>query len=60
MPRRNHHKSAKPAANVLDRYAVIYINRPNTPHIDRFIDREFEVIYVNVAAQPGAKVVWLR
>ena len=43
-----------------DHYRIIYTYRPQTPHIDRFVDPEFEVIYINTAAMPGAKVVWLQ
>ena len=45
---------------ILDTYRKIEISRPNTPQIDRWIDREFKVIYINTAAAPGAKITWLK
>ena len=45
---------------ILDTYRKIEVFRPNTPQIARFIDREFKVIYVNTAADPGAKIVYLK
>ena len=50
----------KKKQRALDGYRILYIHRPNTPQIERFIDREFQVIYINTAAAPGAKIVWLQ
>lgn len=44
----------------LDKYRVYHIHRPQLPHILKFIDREFEVIYVNLDAAPDAKIVGLK
>jgi len=45
---------------VLDNYKVVEIHRPQLPHILKWIDREFEVVYVNLDAAPGAKIVGLK
>ena len=45
---------------ILDTYKKIKVSRPNTPQIDRWIDREFKVIYINTAAAPGAKITHLK
>lgn len=50
----------KNKTTTLDKYRVYYIRRPHLPHILKFIDREFEVIYINLDAAPGAKVVGLK
>lgn len=50
----------KNKAPSLDNYRLYYIHRPHLPHILKFIDREFEVIYINLDASPDAKVVWLK
>jgi hypothetical protein len=50
----------KNKTTTLDKYRVYYIHRPHLPHILKFIDREFEVIYINLDAAPGAKVVGLK
>ena len=47
-------------ATHLDSYRKIPVHRPQLPHILKFIDREFEVIYINLDAAPNAKVVWLK
>ena len=44
----------------LDRYRIIKIHRPQLPQILKFIDREFEIIYINLDAAPDAKIVWLQ
>ena len=44
----------------LDSFRTIPIHRPQLPHILRFIDREFQVIYINLDAAPDAKIVWLK
>lgn len=53
-------KRAKGRTRKTDHYRIMYTYRPHTPHILKFVDREFEVIYINKAADPGAKIVWLR
>lgn len=45
---------------ILDTYRVIQIRRPYLPHILKFVDREFQVIYINLDAAPGAKIVGLK
>lgn len=44
---------------ILENYRIYKISRPDFPHILKWIDREFQTIYINTAAQPGAKVVRL-
>ena len=44
----------------LDTYRVEEIHRPHLPHILKWIDREFKVIYVNLDAAPDAKIVSLK
>lgn len=44
----------------LDNYRIYYVRRPHLPHILKWIDREFEVIYVNRDAAPDAKIVSLK
>lgn len=50
----------KSKTQTLDEYRIIKIHRPHLPHILKFIDREFQVIYINLDAAPDAKVVWLK
>ena len=38
----------KNKAPSLDTFRVYHIHRPHLPHILKFIDREFEVIYINL------------
>ena len=45
---------------VLETYRIIEIRRPQQPHILKFIDREFQVMYINKDGAPNAKVVWLK
>lgn len=45
---------------MLDTFRRIEVYRPKTPQIDRWIDREFKVIYINTAAAPGAKITYLK
>lgn len=47
-------------ASVLSKYKVVMIHRPHLPHIIKFVDREFQVVYINKDAAPDAKVVWLK
>lgn len=51
---------AKSKTPTLDKFRVIEVHRPQLPHILKWIDREFGVIYVNKDAAPGAKVVGLK
>ena len=44
----------------LDAYKVVNVHRPQLPQILKFIDREFQVIYINLDAAPGAKIVALK
>ena len=44
----------------LDSYRKIPVHRPQLPHILKFIDREFQVIFNNLDAAPDAKIVWLK
>ena len=44
----------------LDKYRVIEIHRPQLPQILKWIDREFQVIYINLDAAPDAKIVGLK
>ena len=46
--------------SILSKYRVIMIHRPHLPHIIKFVDREFRVVYINKDASPNAKVVWLK
>lgn len=48
------------SASVLSKYKVVTIRRPQLPHIIKFVDREFQVVYINKDAAPDAKVVWLK
>lgn len=43
-----------------DHYRIFYTHRPQTPHIERYVDHEFEAIYINTAAAPGAKVIYMH
>ena len=43
----------------ISEYKRMKIYRPQYPHIEKWIDAEFGVIYINQAAQPGAKIVRL-
>lgn len=43
-----------------DHYRIFYTHRPQAPNVLKYIDPEFEAIYINTAAAPGAKVVWMR
>ena len=43
-----------------DHYRIFYTHRPQAPNVLKYIDPEFEAIYINTAAAPGARVVWLR
>ena len=45
---------------ILDSFIRIEIHRPQLPHILKFIDREFGVIYINLDAAPDAKIVGLK
>jgi hypothetical protein len=45
---------------MLDAYKIMEIHRPQLPHILKWVDREFRVIYINLDAAPGAKVVALK
>lgn len=45
---------------ILNTFRTVYIHRPHLPHILKFIDREFQVIYINMDAAPDAKVVALK
>ena len=47
-------------ASALAHYRIYKVSRPNAPHVLKWIDREFEVIYINTAAQPNAKIVRLK
>lgn len=47
-------------ARKTDHYRVFYTHRPQTPQIERYVDHEFEAIYINTAAAPGAKVVYMH
>lgn len=44
---------------ILDAYRRIGIRRPNLPNILEWIDREFQVIYINLCADPDAKIIQL-
>lgn len=43
----------------LDAYEVKRISRPDMPDVERWIDREDMIIYINTAAAPDAKIVVL-
>ena len=52
--------AARSRTPITDKYRTIYIRRPQHPHIIKWVDPEFEVIYINMDAAPDAKVVaWL-
>lgn len=52
--------AAKRRTHKLDSFRNILIRRPRYPHIIKWVDAEFEVIYINVDAAPDANVVgWL-
>lgn len=44
---------------MLDSYSITHIFCPEQPDIERWIDRERRIIYVNTGARPGAKIVRL-
>lgn len=44
------------ATPTLDTFRRIEIRRPQYPWILEWIDREFQVIYTNLCAMPGANV----
>ena len=44
---------------ILKSYSVLRIYRPDAPHIERWIDRDTKVIYINIGAKPDAKIVRL-
>lgn len=43
----------------LDSFRSILIRRPQYPHIIKWVDAEFQVIYINLDAAPDAKIVGL-
>lgn len=43
-----------------DHYRIFFTHRPQTPHIEKYVDHELEAIYINTAAGPGAKVIDMR
>ena len=45
--------------SLLSEYEIRRIERPDKPDIERWIDREEMIIYINTAAKPGAKIVQL-
>lgn len=47
---------AKGRPRKTDNYRIVPIHRPSKPQIARYIDTEFEVIYVNLDAAPGANI----
>lgn len=53
-------RAAKGRVRITDYYRKVFIHRPHLPHIAMFVDREFEVIYINLDADPGAKIVELK
>ena len=46
--------------SLLNSFRVVRIHRPHLPHILKWVDREFGVIYVNLDAAPNAKIVGLK
>lgn len=45
--------------NRLDDYAVVYVEIPKQPEIERYIYTNRKTIYINLSARPGAKIVKL-
>ena len=48
-----------PLPSPLSRFREIPIRRPQYPEVLKWIDREFEVIYVNLDADPDANIIIL-
>ena len=44
---------------MLEAYSITHVHRPDMPDVERWIDREDMIIYINTAAKPGAKIVVL-
>lgn len=40
-------------------YAVVYVEMPEFPEIERFIYTKRKTIYINLSARPGAKIIKL-
>lgn len=51
--------AARSRTHITDKYRTIYIRRPQHPRIIKWVDPEFEVIYINIDAAPDAKVIGL-
>lgn len=51
---------AKGRVRKTDHYRIFYINRPNLPQIEKYVDTELEAIFINIAAKPGGKIVYLK
>ena len=51
--------AAQSRTPILDSYSILHIHRPDRPDIERWIDRDEHIIYVNTGAKPGAKIVVL-
>lgn len=52
-------RAANSRTPILDAYSITHIYRPDEPDVERWIDRNEHIIYVNTAAKPGAKIVAL-
>ncbi|MBQ8508088.1 MAG: hypothetical protein IJ466_11745 [Clostridia bacterium] len=50
---------ARPLPSSLSRFREIPIRRPQHPKVLKWIDREFEVIYVNLDADLDANIIIL-
>lgn len=53
-------RATRGRVRITDHYRRVPIHRPHLPHILKWIDREFQVIYINLDAAPGAKIVGLK
>ena len=49
----------KPRLNPTAAWRTIPIFRPQYPQVLKWIDPEFEVVYINLDASPDANVVWM-
>lgn len=45
--------------NKIEDYAVVYIEAPNHPEIERFVYVNRKTIYINLSAKKGAKIIRL-
>lgn len=54
--RKNYPKNRK---SILDTYDRVYVHMPEHEDIEKFVYPDRKVIYINIAAKPGAKIIKL-